>query len=50
LADIIDNSVTAGARRVEILSDVECSDPALGILDDGSGMSAADLLEAMRPQ
>lgn len=49
LADIIDNSVTAGARRIEILSEVEGSEPALGILDDGAGMTAAELLEAMRP-
>ena len=49
LADIIDNSITAGARRVELLSDVEGGDPALAILDDGAGMSHAELIEAMRP-
>lgn len=49
LADIIDNSITAGARRVEILSDVDGGDPALAVLDDGMGMSLAELIEAMRP-
>ena len=49
LADIIDNSITAGARRVEILSDVEGGDPSLAILDDGAGMSHDELIEAMRP-
>lgn len=49
LADILDNSITAGARHIEILSELAGSDPALGILDDGSGMSADQLVEAMRP-
>lgn len=49
LADIIDNSITAGARTVEILSDAGASDPALAVLDDGSGMMRSELVEAMRP-
>lgn len=49
LADILDNSVTAGARHVEILSDLSRSDPAIGVLDDGRGMMADELIEAMRP-
>ena len=49
LADILDNSITAGAKVVEILSDASASDPALGILDNGSGMTRAELIEAMRP-
>lgn len=49
LADIIDNSITAGAANIEILSDTTSPEPALGILDDGSGMSLAELIEAMRP-
>jgi hypothetical protein len=35
LADILDNSITAGARRIEILSDLATAEPAIGILDDG---------------
>ena len=49
LADILDNSVTAGASRVEILSEVEAGEPALGVLDNGTGMTLPELLEAMRP-
>ena len=48
LADIIDNSLTAGARTIRIFADT--SGPALrvGILDDGTGMGEATLLDAMR--
>lgn len=49
LADIVDNSITAGARHIEILSELTGSVPALGILDDGTGMTADQLVEAMRP-
>lgn len=49
LADIIDNSITAGARSIEILSDAGGEDPALAVLDDGIGMSRTELIEAMRP-
>jgi hypothetical protein len=49
LADILDNSITAGARRIEILSDLATAEPAIGILDDGVGMSLEELIEAMRP-
>ncbi|MCP3733114.1 ATP-binding protein [Sphingomonas sp. MG17] len=49
LADILDNSITAGARRIEILTDLSGSDPAIGILDNGRGMTAGELVEAMRP-
>ncbi len=49
LADILDNSITAGARRIEILTDLGRSDAAIGILDDGAGMTSDELVEAMRP-
>lgn len=49
LADIVDNSITAGARRIEILTELSASDPAVGILDDGAGMTMDELIEAMRP-
>lgn len=49
LADIIDNSITAGAKSVQIMSDASSTEPALGILDDGRGMSFEELVEAMRP-
>ena len=49
VADIIDNSLTAGAKRIELLTDTESDNPSIGIIDDGVGMSEQELLEAMRP-
>ena len=49
LADIIDNSITAGANHIKLLVDTLSDEPRVGILDDGSGMTEADLIEAMRP-
>ncbi len=49
LADIIDNSITAGARNIQLFADTHNEQPAIGILDDGVGMSEKELLEAMRP-
>ena len=49
VADVIDNSLAAGAEKIELLSDTESEYPMMGILDDGSGMSEEELLEAMRP-
>jgi hypothetical protein len=49
LADVIDNSLAAGARQVDILADTHSGSPAIAILDDGSGMTEAQLIEAMRP-
>jgi len=49
VADVIDNSLTAGARRIELLADTNAEAPAIGILDDGTGMTETELLEAMRP-
>ncbi|UXN76102.1 ATP-binding protein (plasmid) [Devosia sp. A8/3-2] len=49
LADIIDNSITANAGKVEILTETAADDPAIGILDDGEGMTEAELISAMRP-
>lgn len=49
IADIIDNSITAGAQNIELLTDTDSEIPAIGILDDGKGMSREELVEAMRP-
>ena len=49
VADLIDNSITAGARNIELLADTTSPEPAIGILDDGIGMTEGELLEAMRP-
>jgi hypothetical protein len=48
VADIIDNSVAAGATRVDIRCDLTLAEPALTILDNGCGMTEAELVTAMR--
>lgn len=48
VADIIDNSIAAGADNVEILADTDSQAPAIGFVDDGAGMSKDELFEAMR--
>jgi hypothetical protein len=47
VADIIDNSITAKASSIQIHAAAE-PDMILSILDDGDGMSSAELVEAMR--
>lgn len=49
LADIIDNSITAGATRVDILADTASDMPWIAVVDNGKGMTEAELIEAMRP-
>jgi hypothetical protein len=48
LADLVDNSLAAGARQVDIRMDWRDGDPMVEILDDGAGMSAERLIDAMR--
>lgn len=48
LADIIDNSITAGASHVRILADANSGFPRLAVIDDGAGMAAGELHAAMR--
>lgn len=49
ISDIIDNSITAGGRRVKILTDTFSDDPYIAIIDDGYGMTEEELVAAMRP-
>lgn len=49
LADVIDNSITANARNIQLLADTHDDIPAIGVLDDGVGMTRDELFEAMRP-
>ncbi len=49
IADLIDNSITAQARRIEINFQWAGKDSHICILDDGNGMSEEVLFEAMRP-
>jgi len=49
IADVIDNSVSANASVIQILFPSNPMDTlAVGILDDGDGMTAEELFEAMR--
>ena len=47
LADLIDNSIAAAARTVNVRFSVS-GEPYVAIIDDGTGMSPADLTSAMR--
>lgn len=49
LADIVDNSITANARQIDIFADTTDSAPRIGVLDDGIGMTEAQLMDAMKP-
>lgn len=49
LADVIDNSITAGASSVRIYADTIGEDASIAILDNGCGMDQAELIEALRP-
>lgn len=48
LADIVDNSISAGADQVEIGFNWSGTDSWISITDDGRGMSSAELFSAMR--
>lgn len=47
LADIIDNSISADAKNIRVLSDPDADDPYLVIFDDGRGMTRNELDNAM---
>lgn len=47
IADLIDNSISAKATRIDIISEPG-NNPSLIILDDGEGMDSDKLYEAMR--
>ncbi|WP_282028451.1 ATP-binding protein [Paracoccus marcusii] len=49
MADVIDNSVTAGSSVIHILADTTSDDPWIAIQDNGTGMTKEELIEAMRP-
>lgn len=48
VADLIDNSISADATTIDIVCDVTGAQPLLVILDNGRGMSATELVNAMR--
>src|SRR5439155_719219 len=48
LADLVDNSISAGAQKVDIDITFEGADSRILIADDGSGMTETELNEALR--
>lgn len=48
IADLVDNSISAGARQIDIVCDMGVTEPRVHIIDDGLGMCEEGLLEAMR--
>lgn len=48
IADLIDNSISAGADSIEIICDLSGPKPLVVVLDNGRGMTESELLEAMR--
>ncbi|MXX65549.1 MAG: ATP-binding protein [Chloroflexi bacterium] len=48
LADLIDNSISAGSRTIRIFAEATESPFRVGVLDDGAGMDQTTLLNAMK--
>ena len=48
IADLVDNSISAGARNVEVEFDWEGPASVIRVADDGRGMDEKALIEAMR--
>lgn len=48
VADLVDNSIAAGASIVNIVFDWGGGEPYASVLDDGRGMTEDELVEAMR--
>ncbi len=48
IADLIDNSISAGGTAITVEYDASPNDAYVAILDNGSGMTPSELTEAMR--
>lgn len=49
IADIIDNSIAAGATSIDISASFFLGNPRIAFIDNGKGMTSEDLRIAMRP-
>jgi len=49
IADIVDNSISANSKRIDILFNWDGSKSSISILDNGDGMSISELITAMTP-
>ncbi len=48
VADLVDNSISAGANSIQIVCEISGNEPWLGIWDNGSGLTSEELIVAMR--
>lgn len=48
IADLIDNSISAGSDAIDIICDLSGAQPLVAIVDNGRGMTEGELLDAMR--
>lgn len=48
VADLIDNSISAGAAKVDVIFDINPNEPAVAVIDNGCGMGEKEMLTAMR--
>ncbi len=48
IADLIDNSISAGAEKVDIYCVTDTEEPTVAIIDDGHGMGIDEIIHAMR--
>ncbi len=48
VADLIDNSISAGARTIDVHCEWAGADSWIAVIDDGAGMAEGTLVEAMR--
>jgi hypothetical protein len=48
VADLIDNSISADATRIDIVCEVAVASPYLAITDNGRGMAPGELIDAMK--
>lgn len=48
IADLVDNSISAGATSVNVFCDLTRESPTLAVIDNGKGMDANELILAMK--
>ena len=48
LADVIDNSISAGCKNITIIHHFDELDSKIAIIDDGTGMNKDELINGMR--
>lgn len=48
IADLVDNSISAGAEKIDICCILDAEQPTLAIADNGRGMGKNEIIDAMR--